>query len=43
VQVWTHGVSRLQNGMLTGTTTAHYSVTTPDSVRVLRTMGMRAN
>jgi hypothetical protein len=40
VTVTTHGVSRLQNGELVGTTTATYSAG-PDSVRVLRSRGMR--
>ncbi len=42
VTVTTDGVSRLQNGMLVGRTTAHYTTTGPDSVVVLRTQGTRA-
>lgn len=41
VQVSTRGVSRLQGGMLVGATTAHYTVTTADSVVTLRTQGAR--
>ncbi|MGH7459438.1 MAG: hypothetical protein ACREMA_00215 [Longimicrobiales bacterium] len=40
VTVSTEGVSRLQNGMLVGTTTARYSAG-PDSVVKLRTQGTR--
>jgi len=42
VMVTTDAVYRLQNGMLMGRTVAHYSVTTPDSVLVLRSHAMRA-
>jgi hypothetical protein len=42
VQVWTHSMMHLDNGMLVGTTVAHYSVTTADSVRRLATEGTRA-
>ena len=42
VQVTTHSVSRLQDGKLVGTTTAHYKTTGPDSVRQLRVEGTRA-
>ena len=42
VQVTTHSVSRLQGGSLTGSTTAHYKVKTPDSVLTLNTNGSRA-
>jgi hypothetical protein len=42
VQVSTDGVMRLQGGQLVGTTVAHYSVTTADSVRRLRQRGTRA-
>ena len=42
VQVWTESVLHLQNGQLTGTTTAHYSNTnSADSVRVLRAEGVK--
>lgn len=40
-QVTTHSVMRLRDGMLVGTTTAHYAKG-PDSVRVLRQEGTRA-
>lgn len=42
VQVTTHSVSRLQNGSLVGTSTAHYKVKTADSVLTLTTTGTRA-
>jgi hypothetical protein len=41
VQVTTHSVSRMQGGILVGTTTAHYATTTGDSVVVLRTRSTR--
>jgi hypothetical protein len=42
VQVWTRSVFHLQNGMLRGTTVAHYSgLKTADSVRTLMTDGVR--
>ena len=41
VQVTTHSVSRMQGGMLIGTTTAHYATTSGDSVVVLRTRSTR--
>ena len=41
VTVQTNGVLRIQDGKLTGSTTAHYSVKTADSVRTLRTEGTR--
>ena len=41
VQVTTHSVSRMQGGMLVGTTTAHYATTSGDSVTVLRTRATR--
>jgi hypothetical protein len=41
VTVTTEGVSRIQNGMLVGRTTAHYSGG-PDSVLIVRTRGTRA-
>lgn len=41
-KVTTHTVWRLQNGKLIGTTTAHYSVKTADSVRTLHSEGTRA-
>jgi hypothetical protein len=41
VQVTTHGVMRLQDGKMVGTTIARYSVTTADSVRTIRTEGTR--
>jgi hypothetical protein len=41
VQVTTHGVMRLRDGKLVGTTTAHYASKGPDSVRVLRQEGTR--
>jgi hypothetical protein len=42
VQVTTHGMFRLQNGMLVGLTVAHYKTTKPDSVRRIPTEGTRA-
>lgn len=43
VQVTTYGVSRLQNGSMVGSTTAHYKkVKSADSVLVLNTTGTRA-
>lgn len=42
VQVRTRNVMRLQNGQLTGMTTARYQTTGPDSVLRLRIEGMRA-
>jgi hypothetical protein len=42
VQVTTHGVFHLENGKLVGTTIAHYTVTTADSVRRVPTEGTRA-
>ncbi len=42
VTVSTDGVSRLQNGMMVGRTTAHYSAG-PDSVITLRTQGTRVH
>lgn len=42
VQVRTLGALRLRDGKLVGTTTARYSVTTADSVRVIRLEGTRA-
>jgi len=41
-KVTTHGVWRLQGGKLTGTTTAHYDIKGPDSVRTLHAEGTRA-
>ena len=41
VQVTTHGVMRLRDGKLVGTTTAHYASKGPDSLRVLRQEGTR--
>ena len=41
VTVSTMSVLRLQGGMLVGRSTARYSVTTADSVRMLRTEGTR--
>src|SRR6266516_2272543 len=43
VTVSTNGVVRLQNGSLTGTTTAHYKVKTADSVLTLPVTGTRAH
>jgi hypothetical protein len=42
VQVTTHGVSRLQDGKLVGTTVAHYQTKGADSVRRLVIEGTRA-
>jgi hypothetical protein len=42
VQVTIHGVMRMQNGMLVGSTVAHYAVKTPDSVLTLHTQATRA-
>jgi hypothetical protein len=42
VQVTTYGVSRVQNGSMVGSTTAHYKVKSADSVLVLSTTGTRA-
>ena len=41
VQVTTHGVFRLRNGVIVGTTVAHYKTTRADSVRNLVTEGTR--
>lgn len=41
VRVSTNGVLRLQNGMLVGTTVAHYNVKTADSVVTIRMEGTR--
>jgi hypothetical protein len=41
VQVTTHGVVRLQDGKLVGTTVAHYKTTGPDTVRTLRVEGTK--
>jgi hypothetical protein len=41
VQVTIHGASRLQDGKFVGMVTAHYSVKTADSVRVIKTEGTR--
>ncbi len=41
VQVSTNGVLRLVNGELVGTTTAHYSVKTADSVATFRTVATK--
>ena len=41
VMVTVHTVERLNNGMLNGTTTAHYAVKTADSVLVLTSTGTR--
>jgi hypothetical protein len=41
VKVTTHSVYHLQNGMIKGTTTAHYTVKTADSVRTLMTEGTK--
>jgi hypothetical protein len=43
VTVTSEGVMRLQSGMLMGMTTAHYTVTTADSVLRFRSHGTRAN
>jgi len=42
VQTTIHAVWRLQGDSLGGPVTAHYTVNTPDSVRVFRAMGTRA-
>jgi hypothetical protein len=42
VQVTTHGVARLQDGKLVGTTVARYATHGPDSLRNLRFEGTRA-
>jgi len=42
VKVITTGWWHLQNGTLSGTTTAHYAVKTPDSVMVLNSRGTKA-
>jgi hypothetical protein len=42
VQVTTNGVMRLEGGSLVGRTTAHYKVSTPDSVLVLTSTATRA-
>ena len=42
VQTTIHGIWRLQGDSLGGPVTAHYTVQTPDSVRVFRAMGTRA-
>jgi hypothetical protein len=42
VQVTTQSIMRLTDGKLQGTATAHYNVKTADSVRTLRTEGVRA-
>lgn len=42
VQVWTHAVSRIKDGKIVGTSIAHYSVKTADSVRTVRIEGTRA-
>ncbi len=42
VKVSTNGVMRLLDGKLVGTTTAHYQVSTADSVVTLSTLGTRA-
>jgi len=42
LRVSTNGVLRLQNGDLVGTTTAHYSVKTADSVLTLTMTGTRS-
>jgi len=41
VRVSTHGVFRLSNGMMVGTTVAHYRTTKADSVRNIVTEGTR--
>lgn len=41
VQVTTHGSMHLANGMLMGTTVAHYKTTKPDSVVTLRQSGTK--
>jgi hypothetical protein len=42
VQVTTYSVSRLQNGSLVGSTTAHYKTKAADSVLMLNTQGTKA-
>jgi hypothetical protein len=42
VQVATHGVLRLQDGRIIGTTIAHYKTTNADSVRRIANEGTRA-
>jgi hypothetical protein len=42
VKVTTNGTLHLVGDKLVGTTVAHYTVTGPDSVRMLRTEGVRA-
>jgi hypothetical protein len=42
VQVTTHNVYRVDNGKLMGSTFAHYTVKTADSLRTLRSEGTRA-
>jgi hypothetical protein len=42
VMVWNEGTLHMKDGMLKGMTTAHYSVKTADSVRVLQIEGTRA-
>jgi hypothetical protein len=42
IQVWTHSVSRIQDGKLVGTSVAHYKVKTADSLRTLKSEGSRA-
>ena len=42
VQTTIHGIWRVQGDSLGGPVTAHYTVNTPDSVRVFRAMGTRA-
>ena len=41
VQVTTHSVTRLVDGKLVGTTTAHYATKGADSVRALRVEGTK--
>lgn len=41
IQVTTHGVLRLVDGKLVGTTVAHYKTTGPDTVRTLRVEGTK--
>ena len=41
-KVWTEAALRLENGKLTGTTTAHYEKAGADSVATLRTVGTKA-
>ncbi len=43
VKVTTHGVARLQDGKLVGTTVAHYATHGPDSLRNLKFEGTRAH